>query len=45
MVVKNERYNPPTEYEFLDQKRKRKVREMQKQIAKFGIKETEPGFS
>jgi len=45
MVVKNEQYNPPSEYEFLDQKRKRKVREMQKQIAKFGINETELKFS
>lgn len=32
MVVNDQQYNPPTVYEFLDQKRKRKVREMRKQI-------------
>ncbi|NQX85980.1 MAG: IS110 family transposase, partial [Flavobacteriaceae bacterium] len=33
MLFKNQQYNPPTVYEYLDQKRKRKVRELQKQIA------------
>jgi transposase len=37
MIVKQIPYNPPNEYEFLDQKRKRKVRELRKQINKFGI--------
>jgi transposase len=38
MIVKGVAYNPPTEYEYLDQKRKRKVKEMQKHILKLGIK-------
>jgi hypothetical protein len=38
MIVKSVAYNPPTEYEYLDQKRKRKVKEMQKHILKLGIK-------
>ena len=33
MLFKNEQYSPPTIYEYLDQKRKRKVLELQKQIA------------
>jgi len=33
MLYNNIQYNPPTVYEYLDQKRKRKVRELQKQIA------------
>jgi transposase len=33
MLYKKEQYNPPTVYEYLDQKRKRKVIELQKQIA------------
>jgi hypothetical protein len=33
MLYKNQHYNPPTVYEYLDQKRKRKVLELQKQIA------------
>jgi transposase len=37
MVVKKAAYNPPNQYEFLDQKRKRIIREMRKQISKFGI--------
>lgn len=37
MIVKKINYNPPTEYEYLDQKRKRKVKEMRKQILKLGI--------
>ena len=33
MLYKKHQYNPPTVYEYLDQKRKRKVIELQKQIA------------
>ncbi len=33
MLTKKESYNPPSVYEYLDQKRKRKVRELQKQLA------------
>jgi hypothetical protein len=33
MLYKNQQYSPPTIYEYLDQKRKRKVIELQKQIA------------
>ena len=33
MLNNHQQYNPPTNYEYLDQKRKRKVRELQKQIA------------
>jgi hypothetical protein len=33
MLYKNQQYNPPTVYEYHDQKRKRKVLELQKQIA------------
>jgi transposase len=33
MLYKKQQYNPPTVYEHLDQKRKRKVIELQKQIA------------
>ena len=41
MVVKKIQYNPPNQYEFLDQKRKRIVREMNKQIVKFAIRTDE----
>jgi transposase len=34
MVVKHQPFTPPETYEYLDQKRKRKVRELQKQLAK-----------
>lgn len=44
MVVKGISYNPPTKYEFLDQKRKRKVQEMKKQILKFNISTNELGL-
>jgi transposase len=37
MIVKAIKYTPPTIYEFLDQKRKRKVQEMKKLIHKFDI--------
>ena len=33
MLSKNQQYNPPTLYEYLDQNRKRKVKELQKQIS------------
>ena len=33
MLYKSKQYNPPTIYEYLDQKRKRKVNELLKQIA------------
>jgi transposase len=38
MLYKNQQYNPPTVYEYLDQKRKRKVLELQKQIANLNIR-------
>uniref|UniRef100_UPI00036DFC88 transposase n=2 Tax=Nafulsella turpanensis TaxID=1265690 RepID=UPI00036DFC88 len=38
MIVKHQPFNPPDLYEYLDQKRKRKVRELQKQIAKLDDK-------
>lgn len=41
MVVKKVSYNPPNQYEFLDQKRKRIIREMNKKITKFAIKSEE----
>ena len=37
MIVKAIKYNPPTIYEFLDQKRKRKVMEMKRLIHTFDI--------
>lgn len=44
MIVKKEPYNPPKQYEFLDQKRKRVVREMKKQMSKFEISTNELEF-
>ena len=44
MVVKGIPYRPPTTYEFLDQRRKRKVQEMKKLIHKFNIKTDELGL-
>ena len=38
MLYKKQQYNPPTVYEYLDQKRKRKVIELQKQIANLDTK-------
>jgi transposase len=38
MIVKGVPYKPINDYEFLDQKRKRKVQEMKKLIHKFDIK-------
>lgn len=45
MIVKNQPYQPPTEYLFLDQKRKLGlVKRMKKQIAKFEITADELDF-
>jgi transposase len=45
MLAKGEPYKPPTEYLFLDQKRKlRLVSRIKKNIAKFDIKPQEVGF-
>lgn len=44
MVIKNQPYNNEHGYEFLDQKRKRKVKEMKKLIHKFDIKTDELGL-
>ena len=45
MLAKGEQYNPPTEYLFLDQKRKMKlVSRMKKNIAKFDLKPEDVGF-
>jgi len=45
MVTKKVPYHPPKVYEFLDQKRKRKVREMRKLINKLGVTNEELGLS
>jgi transposase len=45
MVVNKVSYNPPKTYEYLDQKRKRKVREMQRIMVKFGIAPNELVYS
>lgn len=45
MLSKGEQYNPPTEYLFLDQKRKMGiVKRISKQITKYDIKMEEIGF-
>lgn len=44
MVVKKQPYNNEHGYEFLDQKRKRKIKEMRKLIHKFEIKTDELGL-
>lgn len=44
MIVKKQPYNNEHGYEFLDQKRKRKVQEMKKLIHKFDIKTDELGL-
>ena len=44
MVVKAIPYSPPTTYEFLDQKRKRKVIEMKRLIHKFNITTNDLGL-
>jgi len=38
MLYHHQQYNQPSIYEYLDQKRKRKIRELQKQIAKLDTK-------
>ena len=46
MLVKGVPYSPPTEYLFLDQKRKMKlVSRIKKNIAKFELKPEDVGFS
>jgi len=46
MLVKGVSYNPPSEYLFLDQKRKMKlVSRIKKNIAKFELKPEDVGFS
>jgi len=46
MLSKGEAYKPPTEYLFLDQKRKLKlVKRIKKNIAKFGIQPEDVGFT
>jgi len=46
MLTKNEQYKPPTEYLFLDQKRKMKlVSRIKKNIIKFDLKPEDVGFS
>ena len=44
MVNKATNYNPPTQYEFLDQKRKKKVMEVKKLIHKFNLTTNDLGF-
>ena len=44
MIIKKVPYNPVNQYEFLDQKRKRKVREMRKMILNYNILPNEIGF-
>ena len=44
MIVKGIPYKPLSDYEFLDQKRKRKVQEMKKLIHKFDIKINDLGL-
>ena len=45
MLSKGEDYKPPTEYLFLDQKRKLKlVNRIKKNITKFGIQPEDVGF-
>jgi hypothetical protein len=46
MITKKVQYNPPTEYLFLDQKRKQKVlQKIKKNIAKFDLKPEDIGFT
>ncbi len=44
LIIKKKPYNNEHGYEFLDQKRKRKVQEMRKLIHKFDIKTDELGL-
>jgi len=46
MLTKTEQYKPPTEYLFLDQKRKMKLgNRIKKNIAKFDLKPEDVGFN
>jgi len=46
MIVKKQPYNPPTQYLFLDQKRKMGlIKKMKKQINKFEITGDDLGLS
>ncbi len=46
MIVKQVLYHPPTQYLFLDQKRKPGiVKRIKKQMAKFDLKPDDIGFS
>lgn len=46
MITKKMQYNPPTEYLFLDQKRKLKlVQRIRKSIAKLDLKPEDVGFA
>ncbi|WP_018614756.1 hypothetical protein [Segetibacter koreensis] len=45
MVVQGIAYNPPTTYEFLDQKRKRKLQEIKKLLTKFNLTTHELGLT
>jgi len=46
MLVKGMPYNPPTEYLFLDQKRKMKlISRIKKNITKFELKPEDVGFN
>ena len=45
MIINRQEYKPINPYEFLDEKRKRIVREMQKKIAKFDIQTNEFNFT
>jgi transposase len=44
MVTKHVPYSPPSQYLFLDQKRKMKIAQVKKLIHKFEIKEKELGL-
>jgi hypothetical protein len=46
MLVKHQPYNPPSQYLFLDQKRKMKlVKKIRSKIAKLDLKPEELGFA
>ena len=46
MLVKEQNYNPPTQYKFLDEKRRLGiVKRLKKQITKFEIKAEQLGFA
>ncbi len=46
MLAKEQNYNPPTQYMFLDEKRRLgMVKRLKKQITKFEIKPEQLGFA